>query len=261
MAEPLDWMSVQANNPTAQELLVRSAEEAGLLHRVAPDGSLMVPCGLDSQVFLAMLYGELFPDGWYRAEPGSPALAERYRRFTARHGTSIFEELSEGHHSFIQAQVEKLYRMNGRPTRVSFSILGDEIDPEALTDLFNISPTFAARKGEPFRHPHAPYPLRPGVLPRPSRTGWWELCSIPEVMSNDIEIHLNWLLDQLEPIAERLSAFSSSDIAEGRILTINIVRWASYGGFYLEGEMLQRLAAICDGIRINLWTDDCSPLR
>ncbi len=72
--------------------------------------------------------------------------------------------------------------------RASFRLVGDNLDPDRVTDLMGINPTDAKAKGaSPPGHPEIRYP-----------TGVWRKVS-PISHLEPLEAHLNALLDLLEP--------------------------------------------------------------
>jgi hypothetical protein len=77
-------------------------------------------------------------------------------------------------------------------THATFRLLGDALDPEEVTRLLGIKPSFARRKGEKYGNPERP------VM---SRTGIWALESEKSIMSAELGSHLELLLSQLVPKA------------------------------------------------------------
>ena len=70
----------------------------------------------------------------------------------------------------------------------TFRIMGETLDPDEVTRLLGIEPSFARRKGDKFGNPKRPVT---------SRTGIWALESEKSVISSDLELHLDFLLSSL----------------------------------------------------------------
>jgi hypothetical protein len=251
-----NWQDFRFTDAELQSRLIRAVEEAGLLHKVEENGILLYPRGQPIEEFVNQIVESVFPTGYYRTDVADTAKAERYRRFTKRHGTTIVEEIRSGQTYFVQAHREKLFRHRSIPTHVSFAILRADLEPDKVSARLGIAPTFACRKGEPFARPYSG--RRKDTPLRPSRTGWWELCSIPHLESNDIESHLTWLLDILEPVAAIIESIAGPPTAEGpRILQLLVVGpRGSTGAGSLSGSMLRRLSSLCDRLDVWLWPDD-----
>ena len=233
-----------------QSSLIKSITAAGIEFTVAEDGSIRYS---KESIEWAIndIVGAAFPGPYYRAEIADPIKASRYRRFKTFRGTPFIEEIRNGSSFFVQKLFEKLFRHKGIPTHVSYVLLDENLDPDKTTALLGIRPTFACRKGEPFTRPYSL--RRKDVAPPPSYTGIWELCSIPQVESNDVIAHLNWLFDILDPIELKLRSlekvFSNKDY---RVLQISSVlpRRATQG-LSLSSFQLGRLSVLCD--RVDTW--------
>jgi phosphoribosylpyrophosphate synthetase len=77
-------------------------------------------------------------------------------------------------------------------THATLRIMGDALDPEEVTRLLAIAPTFARRKGDKY-----------GKSDRPvtSRTGVWALESEGFVATSELEQHLEFLIGTVGPAA------------------------------------------------------------
>ena len=167
----------------------------------------------------------------------------------------MIEEARDGDTYFVQKIFEKLYRCDGIPTHVSFTMWGKNLrfrrDDRHLGYFVR---RLRAVKAEPFTRPYSS--RRKGHSFRPAPFGWWELCSIPQVESNDETVHLEWLLGLLNPIEPALTtlAEASSDTLY-RVLQIAIVRpKGSQQGPSLYSPMLERLSVLCD--RVDIWLEE-----
>src|SRR5579871_4746051 len=85
-----------------------------------------------------------------------------------------------------------LHTMNAHQlAHVSFSIAGDDLDPEVWTRYFGVPPDTAIVKGKQFMTPSGRLSSVPG------RTGVWGLRSKAAVHSDSLEPHLRYLIDRL----------------------------------------------------------------
>jgi hypothetical protein len=124
--------------------------------------------------------------------------------------------------------------LNCAETHAGFRVVGDSVDPAKLTERLRIHPSAATVKGQPNPLLHSPG----GV---PSRTGYWMLSSEGSVQSNDLEAHLTYLLDQLEPARRAIAALSNSP--EFRVeFHCYWMSETGHGGPVLSAEVLRRIA-------------------
>jgi hypothetical protein len=82
-------------------------------------------------------------------------------------------------------------------THATLRIIGDDLDPDEVSELIGLEPTEAHRKGDPnprTRSPHAPYP-----------TGVWRMESGGQVASRDLRRHVDWLIELLDGREEALA--------------------------------------------------------
>lgn len=77
---------------------------------------------------------------------------------------------------------------NCAETHATFRITGDQLDPDAITKLLGIEPSFGWRKGDVHGHP---------TRPVRSPTGIWAVESKAAVSSTILEEHLAYLLDRI----------------------------------------------------------------
>jgi len=94
-----------------------------------------------------------------------------------------------------------------RGVNVAFMLLGEDLDPDAVSATLAIQPHSCGRKGDERRAPR-------GQLLGHHRQGWWRLDSVPLLTvtgdaDKDINEHLKVLLDQLLPKREIILAFAS----------------------------------------------------
>lgn len=240
-----------------QTSLIEAVKAAGLDLQVANDGTILSPPenSTDLELIIHKIIETVFPDGYYRAEITNDVKAARYRRFKQFNKTCLIEEISNGKTYFVQEQYEKLYRYRGMPTHISFNLVDKSLDPDRVTALLKLTPAFACHKGEPFKRNELW--RRQDVPPRPSSQGWWELNSIPYVESNDLDLHLDWLIKTLQPAISALLQLSHESAEKDlRILQVDIMRPYRVGGVTLSSQTLQQLGNLVDRMDIRFWPDD-----
>ncbi|KAB8144455.1 DUF4279 domain-containing protein [Chloroflexia bacterium SDU3-3] len=193
---------------TLQQALARALDEAGL----ATDG----PITPAHERIIERIVNAALPDGWYMATLDRPALAERYRRLKRRLGTPYVECTRDGQTTIYQPIREKIYHHGGMPTHAALIISSAALEPDAITALLGVGPSYTCHQGQPFERPHS---LRSTDVPvRPSHTSWWELSSAAHVASNDAQRHIAWLLAALP--AERMATLPAGT---ERIIQLDVV--------------------------------------
>ena len=80
----------------------------------------------------------------------------------------------------------------------------DDLEPSEVSARLGLEPTDAFRRGEPIVTKRRRYSDHP--------TGGWILSSRDLVLAVELEAHITWLLDRIEPAADALRSLR----AEGR---------------------------------------------
>jgi hypothetical protein len=107
-----------------------------------------------------------------------------------------------------RAELDAMLSLGGdEPDRkhAGFRLMGERLDPDAITQATGLTPHLSHRKGEP--RP----PSRVGKQLPPWRSGIWVLDSeevLPQT-GNHLDDHLIWLLDQLEPHVRTIHRLSA----------------------------------------------------
>jgi hypothetical protein len=99
-----------------------------------------------------------------------------------------------------------------RAAYASVRVFGDLLDPLDVTRALRLPPDRVYRNGEPriarrrdgLVHEGAPY-----------QQGLWAMCSERWVGSTELDVHIRWLLDQLEPRAAELQRLLEAGASGG----------------------------------------------
>lgn len=83
---------------------------------------------------------------------------------------------------------------------VKFIFKGESVDPDLITETLGILPDRRFRKGDPY-----------GKKGRTRPIGLWSISSSDRVESNNLEQHIVWILEKLEPVQEKLAGFILQD--------------------------------------------------
>lgn len=135
--------------------------------------------------------------------------------------------------------------LNCAETHATFRILADNLEPEEISAALRILPSTSARKGEP-------NPLLHSARPLPCRTGCWMLTSEERVTSTNLEAHLVFLLDQLEPERRKIKELSKLDDTRVELHCY----WMSetgQGGPFLSANVLERIVALGVDLDFDLY--------
>lgn len=131
----------------------------------------------------------------------------------------------------------------------SFRLMGDALDPDAITQATGLTPSTWHRKGEP-------RPASRTQLP-PWRSGLWSLTSdtvLPR-KGPHLEEHLGVLLDQLEPVREVLDRLRVEQDLEADFFC-GYHMHQSNSGFALSPDTLARIAALGATFGVDIYGPD-----
>ncbi|MGI8549914.1 MAG: DUF4279 domain-containing protein [Dehalococcoidia bacterium] len=130
---------------------------------------------------------------------------------------------------------------------VSFRLFGDDLEPDLVTAKLALTPSSANAKGTPFG----------GRSRGHYQTGVWLLDSqLPkEAELND---HLQWLLDRLEPRIEEITEMRN--MGYGTDFYCSLFMFREQAGIELTPEILSGIAALGAvlGLSMNCFEDDVS---
>jgi hypothetical protein len=134
----------------------------------------------------------------------------------------------------------------------TFRLVGERLDPEAITRATGLIPDCAIRKGDPV--------LSGGKVVSRRRRGVWWIDSARQLArtNNHLEDHVVWLLDLLEPLGDVLRRLADeqdlrADIGCGYFTS----RWNSSFGF--SAETLGRIANLGASLGFDVYADELGP--
>lgn len=133
-----------------------------------------------------------------------------------------------------------------------FRLVGERLDPEAITRATGLTPDRTIRKGDPV--------LSRGEVVSHRRVGVWWIDSARQLprTDNHLEDHVVWLLDLLEPLADVLRRLSEeqglrADIGCGYYTS----RWNSSFGF--SAGTVGRIAKLGASLGLDIYVDEHAP--
>jgi hypothetical protein len=125
----------------------------------------------------------------------------------------------------------------------SLRMVTTDLDPDHVTRRLGIEPHEAFRRGDPFG--------KRGLV---HKNGYRGLSSEGHVPTNDLEEHIAWLLDRIEPVAERFMALRAEGIPAN---VFCFLRLRDYGGPGFSPQLMRRLAALDLELGLDIyWTDE-----
>jgi hypothetical protein len=134
----------------------------------------------------------------------------------------------------------------------TFRLVGERLDPEAITRATGVTPDRTIRKGDPV--------LSGGEVVSHRRLGVWWIDSARQLSPTDnhVEDHVVWLLDLLEPLADVLRRLADeqglrADIGCG----YSTSRWNSSFGF--SAETLGRIAKLGASLGFDIYANELAP--
>ena len=132
---------------------------------------------------------------------------------------------------------------NKNPVYACFILRGKDLDPQEVSDSIGIQPTKRFRRGD----------IRKGNKRWPH--GYWELSSKNEVSSIDLSLHLQWLLNQLEPANSQLLKIIKKDsvCAEIRCLWVLPIEYVNLS---IDSELLSKIAYLGLSLEIDIYCPD-----
>lgn len=109
--------------------------------------------------------------------------------------------------------------------------LAGDFDPDRVTDQLGLRPDTVQRRGQ----------LRPGPSGRRYEHDYWGL-STAALDEDEIEPHLNWLLDRIEPVAAQLEAIRGAGVSA--LLDCAWTCMGTGGGPWIQPATMSRLGAL-----------------
>lgn len=128
---------------------------------------------------------------------------------------------------------------------IRFFIRGENIDPDEISHILGIIPSYKYKRGD--LHGKNNQMVR--------KKGLWSITSDEKVDLSDLQVHIDWLLDLLEPVKNQLNSINSMPGVYTEISCIfNLfsIEWDSR----LEPNQLDRIAALNIKFGISIYCLD-----
>ena len=127
---------------------------------------------------------------------------------------------------------------------LSFRVVDAELDPQRVSDALGLLPTRSGRRGE----------MISARVQKPRAKGFWILDSAQDVArSESFDSHVTWLLDRLEPVAERIQGLASEH--EVVDLWAGIYTGKDHGGPVVGATALRRVANLGLALCLDVYAE------
>ncbi|MEJ5203006.1 MAG: DUF4279 domain-containing protein [Anaerolineales bacterium] len=128
---------------------------------------------------------------------------------------------------------------NENTTRIyaTFILRGKELDPQLVTNRLGITPSRSFKRGDK------------RTEEKEWLHGFWGLTSDERIHSTDLALHIEWVINQLEPVRDRLVELMKEENIDAEISCFWILP-TSHEGLSLGSDLLERIAFL--GLKLNL---------
>lgn len=131
---------------------------------------------------------------------------------------------------------------NASRTFATFRLWGKDLEPSRVTEMLNLAPSKAFKRGdrrtETNEWPH----------------GYWGITSENQVLSTDLALHIEWLIDRLEPVQSQLAQIMAAEGVQADIFCF----WESrtgHGGLIFGPKLLAGMAALNLQLGLDIYFD------
>jgi len=115
-------------------------------------------------------------------------------------------------------------------TFATFRLIGKDLDPDTATSLLGLNPTRMFRRGD--KRGESKVWLH----------GYWEICSQDVVKTTDLAVHIEWLLEKLEPVREQLGSLIKGEVKAD--IDCFFESLTGHGGPTFSPRLLARIASL-----------------
>ena len=124
----------------------------------------------------------------------------------------------------------------------TFILRGKELDPRMVTERLGIIPSRSFKRGD--RHgDNKKWP-----------SGFWGLTSDGRILSADLILHIEWLINQLEPVEQALLELVNEQKFNAEISCFWILP-EDHGGLVLPSQLLERITDLGVNISLDIYCD------
>jgi len=129
------------------------------------------------------------------------------------------------------------------PPYAYFALRGKELDPREVTEFLGVTPSRSFMRGEN-RTENKKWPH-----------GYWALTSSGQIQSTDFQLHLEWLVNQLEPVKSKIIELQKKENIVGSISCFWILP-TQHELLTLSSELLDRIASLKMDILFDIYCHD-----
>jgi hypothetical protein len=127
----------------------------------------------------------------------------------------------------------------------SFILRGKDLDPQEVSTLLDINPSRSFKRGE--------RRTETKVWPH----GFWKLESKDHIQSENLASHIEWLVNQLEPMASRLTTLVKERSLDAVISCFWIAE-TGHAGLGLSASLINRIATLGLRLEVDIYCSDKS---
>jgi Domain of unknown function (DUF4279) len=114
---------------------------------------------------------------------------------------------------------------------------GKELDPQVVTDQLGIKPSKSFKRGDK------------RTEQKKWHHGFWGLTSDEVIQSTDLADHIEWLMNQIEPVRQNLLKIMNEKDINAEISCLLILS-TDHDELYLKPEILYKISSL--GLQLNL---------
>lgn len=129
-------------------------------------------------------------------------------------------------------------------TNATFCVYSDTLDPAQITSRLGLAPTHSFRRDDPITTARRRYGNHP--------IGGWLLSTREHIVAEDLTAHLDWLLANLEPAAQRIKALQTDGYDVAIIIALSADPLG--GGPTMSADTLARLARLGLPLDLDLYS-------
>jgi hypothetical protein len=131
-------------------------------------------------------------------------------------------------------------RILARPY-VKFILQGEPVDPDLITEALGVSPARRFKKGDTY-----------GKKGNKWTIGFWSISSRDMVESSDLENHIVWILERLEPVKDKLTYFVLQEGVDASIKIVFNLFVHEWDG-HVSANLMKRITDLNAHFKISIY--------